>query len=133
MNTDWAKKWMGDFSRNGLGRAMAMYAENVQFEDLTLRHKSTSKADLQKFLASFFEAGAGDNRFIVSAFSGDSRGGAVEWTWRAKHEADFMGFPAAGKRTEVKGVSILTFADGKITSQRDYWDSGTVLAQLKGS
>jgi predicted ester cyclase len=51
----------------------------------------------------------------------------------AKHEADFMGFPAAGKQTEVKGVSILTFADGKITSQRDYWDSGTVLAQLKGS
>lgn len=37
---------------------------------------------------------------------------------------------AAGKETIAKGVSVLTFRDGKISSQRDYWDSAAVLRQL---
>jgi predicted ester cyclase len=43
-----------------------------------------------------------------------------------------MGVPAKGKQTTVKGVSILTFTNGKIASQHDYWDANTVLQQLKG-
>jgi ketosteroid isomerase-like protein len=41
-----------------------------------------------------------------------------------------MGAPASGKSTEARGVSVLTFRQGAIASQHDYWDSGTVLRQL---
>lgn len=131
MNLTWAKSWMdGLNSKEGVERTLAMYADEVEFEDLTLGHKANGKAELRNFFGGLFAPGAGKNVFTVTAFSGGADGGAAEWTWRAKHEADFMGTPAAGKQTEARGVSILTFREGKIKSQHDYWDSGAVLHQL---
>jgi ketosteroid isomerase-like protein len=41
------------------------------------------------------------------------------------------GLPAAtGKQVEVRGASILEFADGKIRRCSDYWDMATFLKQL---
>ena len=134
MNLEWAKNWMNGLnSKQALERTLAMYADEVEFEDVTFGHKAKAKDELRIFFGAFFEPGAGENFFEVTAFSGDSRGGAAEWTWRAKHQGDFMGSPAAGKQTEVTGVSVLTFEAGKIKSQHDYWDSGSVLRQLGAS
>lgn len=130
MNLAWAKEWMGSFSREGLDKVMGMYADDVQFEDVTFAHKVSSRAELKKFFGGFLQPGAGQHVFTATAFIGDRDGGAVEWTWRAKHEGDFLGAPAAGKETNVKGVSVLNFKNGKISSQHDYWDAGTVLRQL---
>ena len=132
MNLAWAKEWMGSFSAAGLEKALGMYAEDVQFEDVTFAHKANGKADLRKFFSGFVAPGAGEHVFTPTAYCGNADGGAVEWTWRAKHESEFLGTPAKGKQTTVKGVSILTFKNGKIASQHDYWDANTVLQQLKG-
>lgn len=134
MNLEWAKSWMGGLnSAQGVELTLAMYADEVEFEDVTLGHKAKGKSGLKSFFAGLFEPGAGENVFTVVAFYGDSGGGAAEWTWRAKHQGDFMGTPAAGKQTEITGVSVLTFKEGKIKTQHDYWDSGAVLRQLGAS
>ncbi len=41
-----------------------------------------------------------------------------------------MGVDAKGKETTVQGVSILTFKNGKIASQRDFWDANAMYRQL---
>jgi carboxymethylenebutenolidase len=40
------------------------------------------------------------------------------------------GVPPTGKHVEVGVVGILTFKDGRISSEHVYWDHASVLAQL---
>ena len=131
MNLAWAKEWMGSFNAAGMEKALGMYADNVQFEDIPFAHKCNGIAELRKFFGGFTAPGAGENVFTATAYAGNADGGAVEWTWQAKHASDFLGVPAAGKETTAKGVSVLTFKNGKIASQHDYWDANSVLQQLK--
>jgi len=131
MNLAWAKEWMSEFNAAGMEKALARYADDIQFEDITFAHKANGIAELRKFFSAFAAPGAGENIFTVTAYAGNADGGAVEWTWQTKHAGDFLEVPAKGKQTTVKGVSILTFKGGKIASQRDYWDANTVVQQLK--
>ena len=60
---------------------------------------------------------------------------AVEWLWRATHTGpmpapDGTEIPATHRAMELPGVSILFVKDGKITSQRDYFDNASVMSQL---
>ncbi|MGE0682016.1 MAG: ester cyclase [Candidatus Binatia bacterium] len=132
MNLAWAKEWFSIFSNAaGIERMGNYYTDDVQFADMTFAHQENGLANLRKFFAGFSSPNAGENVFTVTAYSGGSEGGAVEWTWQAKHASSFLGVPAAGKQTTVKGVSIITLRSGKIASQHDYWDANTVLGQLK--
>jgi steroid delta-isomerase-like uncharacterized protein len=133
MNLAWAKEWFSVFSgAAGIEKMGEYYTDDVQFEDVVFAHKENGLTGLHKFFAGFSAPEAGENAFTVTAYSGGAEGGAVEWTWQAKHASSFMGVPAAGKQTIVKGVSILTLKGGKISSQHDYWDANTVIQQLKG-
>ena len=129
MNLAWAKEWMNSFT-GGLDKLMDMYADDVQFEDITFAHKEKGKENLRKFFGGMADPSAGEHVFTVTAYSGSPDGGAVEWDWRAKHAGKFLGVDAKGKETTVKGVSVLTFKNGKVASQHDYWDAGTALRQL---
>ncbi|MEW6299096.1 MAG: nuclear transport factor 2 family protein [Thermodesulfobacteriota bacterium] len=131
MNLAWAKEWMGNFTATGMEKALGMYADDVQFEDVTFAHKCNGIAELRKFFGGFTAPGAGEHVFTVDSYAGNENGGAVEWTWRAKHASDFLGVPAKGKETTARGVSVLTFKNGKIASQHDYWDANSVIQQLK--
>jgi steroid delta-isomerase-like uncharacterized protein len=129
MNLAWAKEWLEDFggSMDGL---MNMYADDVEFEDIIFAEKFSGKAKLQEFFGALADPKAGVHTFKVVSYSGGPEAGAVEWTWNAKHASDFMGVAAAGKETNTRGVSILTFKGGKIASQHDYWDAAVVFKQL---
>jgi steroid delta-isomerase-like uncharacterized protein len=59
----------------------------------------------------------------------------AEWTWRATNTGpmpmpDGTEIPATQKPVELPGVSVLTVRDGKIDSQRDYFDNASVMSQL---
>lgn len=129
MNLAWAKQWFDAFN-GSVDKQMEFYADDVQFEDVIFAHKEPNKAGLKKFFSALGGPDAGEHVFNVTAYSGDANGGAVEWTWQAKHATDFLGVPAKGKETNTRGVSILTFKNGKIASQHDYWDANAVLRQL---
>ena len=126
----WAEEWLTAFSSGKLETVMAMYDDGVDFEDVTLAHKARGKTELAEFLRDFVEPTAGEHVFTLNGYSGGAAGGAVEWTWNAKHGGEFLGVAAEGKETTVRGVSVIAFKDGKILSQRDYWDAGAVLRQL---
>ena len=129
MNLAWAMDWMSKFSAAGLDQLISMYAERVDFEDVTLAHKATSREELKSFFGGFV-TGEGEHRFVAKSYTGNADGGAVQWTWHAKHGSDLMGVPAKGKETHVDGVSVLSFEDGRIVAQRDFWDAATLLRQL---
>jgi steroid delta-isomerase-like uncharacterized protein len=59
----------------------------------------------------------------------------AECTWRATHSGplpmpDGREIPATGRMVEFPVVSVLTVRDGKIVSERDYFDMAAVMSQL---
>ncbi len=59
----------------------------------------------------------------------------AEWTWRVTHTGpiampDGTEIPATGKTMELPGVSVLTVREGKIASERDYFDQAALMSQL---
>jgi steroid delta-isomerase-like uncharacterized protein len=109
---------------------MRMYADDVRFEDFALDQRVDGKSPARDFFAAFMNPAERKNTFTLVDYSGDDRGGAVEWIWKAEHQADFMGLPARGKDTVVRGVSVVTFRNGQIATQHDYWDARAVARQL---
>ena len=129
MNATWAKEWAANFTNPD--KLMDMYADDAQFEDVILAHKENGKAAINKFFVAAGNPAYAENTFTAVGYSGNADGGVVEWTWQAKHAAGkILGVPAKGKETNTRGVSVLTFKNGKITTQRDYWDAAAVLRQL---
>ncbi|MGE0822841.1 MAG: ester cyclase [Candidatus Binatia bacterium] len=130
MNTSWAEEWAANFA--DLDKLMDMYADDAQFEDIIIAHKESGKAALAKFFAAAGNPAYAENTFTAVSYCGNADGGAVEWLWQAKHHAGkILGVPSKGKETSARGVSILTFKNGKIATQHDYWDAAAVLRQLE--
>jgi steroid delta-isomerase-like uncharacterized protein len=129
MNLQWARGWLAEFTPAGIEKTMAMYADAVDFEDVTLGHKAATAAGVREFFTSFAK-GASQHRFEVTNWAGNESGGAMEWTWTGKHEEDILGVSAKGKQTKVRGISYVGLRNGKIVAERDYWDAATLLRQL---
>jgi steroid delta-isomerase-like uncharacterized protein len=54
----------------------------------------------------------------------------IEWEWRGRHVGEFLGVPAAGKETAVRGMTFHTYENGKIVREATFWDAVTALQQL---
>jgi steroid delta-isomerase-like uncharacterized protein len=52
----------------------------------------------------------------------DEKWGAMEWVWRGRQTKDLPGLPATNKPFEVRGATVVEFANGKISRNADYWD-----------
>jgi steroid delta-isomerase-like uncharacterized protein len=129
MNAAWAREWAASFTN--VEKLMDMYADDADFEDVIIAHKERGKAAIKKFFAAAGNPLYAENAFAAVDYSGNGEGGVVEWTWGARHVAGrILGVPAKGKETSTRGASVLTFKNGKIATQRDYWDAAAVLRQL---
>src|ERR1700746_2265429 len=112
----WRSFWLclrtTSFSKTGpsgqlIGNALRDFATAVfgAFEDLKFELKS---------------------RVVAS----DGKSGAMEWTWRGRQTKDLPGLPATNKPFEVRGATVVEFADGRISRDSDYWDLATYMKQV---
>jgi steroid delta-isomerase-like uncharacterized protein len=129
MNLAWAKEWAANFTN--VEKLIEMYADSAVFEDVIIAHKEEGKAAIKEFFTAAGNPAYAENIFAAVNYSGDADSGVVEWIWEAKHAVGrILGFPSKGKQTSTRGASVLTFKNGKIATQRDYWDAAAVLRQL---
>ena len=117
------------WSSHDMSRLLALFTEDLLYEDVTMGVMNRSAAELRAFAEGFI-AGFPDVTFEVrSSFANGTSGGA-EWIMRGTHRGDQPGMPATGKRVEVRGASVFEFAGRKIRRCSDYWDMATFLRQL---
>ena len=133
MNDAWATDWLRRFSGEDPSSLMDLYAEQAQFEDITLSRTVRGRRELRELFTGFMNPAHRENTFTLVTYTGGAGGGAIEWTWTARHHAPFLNLPAQGKETRVRGVSVMRFEAGKIREQRDYWDARTLMQQLGAS
>ena len=133
MNDAWATDWLRRFSGDNPTSLMDLYSEQARFEDITLSQTVRGRPELREFFTGFMNPAHRQNTFTLITYIGAAGGGAIEWTWTARHRASFLNLPAEGKETRVRGVSVIRFETGKIIEQRDYWDARTLMQQLGAS
>lgn len=133
MNFAWAQMWITTFAESA-DKVVDLYADPFLFEDLLLNQRITDKAELLRAFKVFENTDppgpAGTNIFSVLRYTGDGQHGVIEWEWRGRHVSDFLGIPAAGKETVVRGMTFHTYENGKIVREATFWDAVSALQQL---
>lgn len=54
----------------------------------------------------------------------------AEWIMRGTHQDNFLGYPGTGRQIEVRGLTVVTREDGKITRESLHYDVADVHRQL---
>lgn len=85
---------------------------------------------LRLLFRDFFDPSKHEHDFTAISYVGDAESGAIEYTWKLRSKAKFMGVPTDGKELTGRGVIVLNFRDGKITTFNDYSDAAGILRQL---
>ena len=133
MNLEWEQGWLEQFN-DDLERLMENYTETFEYEDMNLGVRiDDDKPKLRQLFKTFEnkDPNASEHYFNAVRYHGDTRGGTLEWTWEIRHKADFLGLPAVGKTTMVRGLTIHAFDEnGKIVVERSLWDTAALLRQL---
>jgi len=123
------ENWVTHWSTHDVPRLLALFTDDVIYEDVTMGAVNRGPAQLRAFAEGFF-SGFPDVTFELQSSSSDGVGGSAEWIMRGTHRGDLPGMPATGKRVEVRGASIFEFSGDKIRRCSDYWDMVTFLRQL---
>ena len=114
-------------------RGMAsLYASDAVHVDAAGRHEG------REAIGTYFEeADKPFSEISMETTQVIEEGNAVvaEWVWRATNTGpmampDGTEIPATQKAVELPGVSVCSVRDGKIISQRDYFDNASVMSQL---
>lgn len=58
--------------------------------------------------------------------------GAAEWIFTGSFHGEYDGVKHDGTPVRISGVSFMTFRDGKIATNTDYWNVKTIEQQLAG-
>jgi steroid delta-isomerase-like uncharacterized protein len=119
--------WAAYWSARDMARLLALFTEDVIYEDVTMGVKNRGAAELRAFAEGVFSRFPGLTFELRSSFADGTRGGA-EWIMRGTR--DLPGMPGTGKRVEVRGASIFEFVGDRIRRCSDYWDMATYLKQL---
>jgi steroid delta-isomerase-like uncharacterized protein len=124
---EWAIAW----SSGDVERLLALFTEDVHYEDVTFGAVHRSKDALRDFATAVFGSFT-DLRFEPRSrfVAADGKWGAIEWVWRGRQTKDLPGLPATNTPFEVRGSAVVEFRDGKIARNSDYWDLTTYLKQV---
>ena len=111
-------------------KILAWYSEDVVLK-LPVGTLQGKEAVRDGFVRPFVAAFPGNIHAIQRLVAGDGVV-AVEWRFQAKHQGEFQGVPASGRKTDVAGCSFYTLHDGSITAGNIYFNFPTLIEQIGG-
>jgi len=101
------------------------YTDDVVYEDVTFGEVAHGREELKKLAAGFFAAVPDMKLERVSVFQhGDH--GSSEWVFSGTD----VGLYKTGKKFSVRGASVFELRGGKFSSNRDYYDSASIMRQV---
>lgn len=110
-------------------RAAGFYAQNYEGTDVGQVSKQQGPGERVRILESFVRAFP-DLHFIGETIVEGNRAVLV-WTMHGTHRGKIMNIPPSGREISVRGVSVLTIENGKITRGLNIWDTAGFLRAVK--
>jgi steroid delta-isomerase-like uncharacterized protein len=120
-----AESWISAWNSHDPDKVAAIFTPDVTYEDVPFGAVNHGSAELRKFAASEFE-GSPDLHVELASSSIEGEHGSIEWTFSGTDAGMFK----TGKKFSVRGVSIVTVKNGKISRNVDYYDVATLMKQL---
>jgi steroid delta-isomerase-like uncharacterized protein len=106
-------EYMATSESGDVEKLMALYADDVVWEDPAFGDHFTSSAQVRSMLEGMSLLPDLKNEMTSSFVSADGQWAAVEWTWSgSKGDATYS----------IRGASILEIRGGKITRETIYYD-----------
>jgi steroid delta-isomerase-like uncharacterized protein len=106
-------------------KVVALYTDDVVYEDVTFAEVAHGREELKKMAAGFFAA-VPDMKLVIVKVSQHGNQGSVEWLFSGTD----IGLFKSGKKFSVRGASIFELRGGKFASNRDYYDSASIMRQV---
>jgi steroid delta-isomerase-like uncharacterized protein len=127
-NADLARRWFEQVWNQRSTDAVRDYLHPEivgHMEGLEVR----SQEDYLKARAAILDA-IPDLRVTVEAVVSEGDQAVVRWSAAGTHLGDGLGFPASQRPATFRGMTWLTFSDGRIVKGWDSWNQGLLLQQL---
>jgi steroid delta-isomerase-like uncharacterized protein len=120
-----AEKWIAAWNSHNPDKMLALFTDDIVYEDVAFGEVSHGSAELRKFAASEFE---GVPDLELKLLRADIRGGhgTIEWTFSGTDKGVFK----TGKKFSVRGVSVIEMRNGKISRNLDFYDVATIMRQV---
>jgi ketosteroid isomerase-like protein len=106
MATTWLEDYFDSWGGTDPDKVVSYMADDVEFEDTTMKHPSSGKEKVRRFVALCFKM-VPDVKYEVVDFHLTDTAYWVEWIMQPNG---------------VRGASVGKVRDGKIIYQHDYWD-----------
>lgn len=119
--------WAGDVER-----LISLYVPDCVFEDKAFGIVHHGHAGLREVFAFSFSM-MPDFRVRYGRSAIGTETGAVEWTFTGSFHGEHGGRVHDGTPVRIEGISFMTFRDGKIVTNTDYWDVRSLERQLEAS
>ncbi|MGI5526370.1 ester cyclase [Streptomyces syringium] len=95
-----------------------LFADDYRDHDVSKEEETTVGSDVIKADVAGWRK-AFDFDFTIDSQVAEGDQVVTRWTWRGTHQDVFMGLPATGRTTDMTGVTIFSFRDGRI--QEGWW------------
>jgi steroid delta-isomerase-like uncharacterized protein len=120
-----AEAWITAWNSHDPAKWATYFTADVYYEDVTFGEISRGSAEAQKFAASFF-TDVPDLKLELADSSIEGNHGSIQWILSGTDKGVFK----TGKPFKVRGVSIITINNGKISRSIDYYDLATIMKQV---
>ena len=120
-----AQNWIAAWNSHDLAKWSAYFTADIYYEDVTFAEISRGLDEGKKFAGEFFEA-VPDLKLELEGSSVEGDHGSIQWILSGTDK----GIYKTGKKFKVRGVSIVTVKNGKISRSLDYYDSATIMKQV---
>jgi len=120
------RAWAGDGDL-----LVSLYDDPCTFEDKAFNLAHHGHAGIREVFAFTF-AIMPDFRVVYGPAVIGPDAGAAEWVFTGTFRGDYNGRTFAPTPVRIEGISFMQFRNGKIARNADYWNVGSLDAQLGG-
>lgn len=125
-----AEQWVTAYNHHNSEAATALYDARVKNFQLpwgkTVEGQEAMRQTYRRIFAAF-----PDIHVEIETLLEDGPMAVVEWRFRGTMLGEFAGHPPNQRGFDMRGCEIFEVQDGKIVSQRGYWDKATMFQQLQ--
>jgi steroid delta-isomerase-like uncharacterized protein len=120
-----AESWIAAWNSHDPAKWATSFTSDIYYEDVTFGEISRGSAEAKKFAISFF-TDVPDLKLDLVEANIEGNHGSIQWILSGTDKGIFK----TGKPFKVRGVSIITIANGKISRSIDYYNLATIMKDV---
>ena len=119
------QRWCDAWNSHDVDRVLAVFTDDVLYEDVTFGLTVHGRAELRDFAHFFFSAVPDLHLQCTKTFVSGGHG-SIEWIFSGTD----VGIFKTGKTFSVRGATVIEVRGGKISRNSDYYDAAAIMRQV---